>query len=380
MHYYIGIDVSKQSLAVFDGTKEYDVPNERGLKTLKKLLKKNYGKEWNEVKLIYESTGPYSNYLREFASKNRIKVYVVNPKKSANFAKTLGNRSKTDAIDARMLYRFNVLLNEEDLKIPSVDNITEQLWSYISSYKIIQKTRTMLSNHMHSKQYEIVIKDKNAIGVNSSMDLNKSLKKETEKLKRMEEAIKKQMGTFCKTNPEIKEDFDNLLSIKGVGVISATALLHLFKKYPDTNRNEITALAGLDPVRRQSGSSLNGGRKISKAGDSFLRKSLYSACMSAIQYNVRIEIFYNRLIDNHKKGNVALTACMKKLLLIAHQVYINKTKYKPLYTKDKKSKDTKIKRNKNIKDIKGKNIKKKKDKDIKREKNIKNDKNLCYTY
>ncbi len=337
MYYYIGIDVSKQSLAVFDGTKEYDVPNERGLKTLKKLMKKNYGKEWNEVKLIYESTGPYSNYLHEFASKNRIKVYEMNPKKSSNFAKALGNRSKTDAIDARMLYRFNVLLNEEDSKVPVIDKTAEQLGSYISSYKIIQKTRTMLSNHLHSKEYESIINN----------NIKKSLKKEMKKLKQIEKTLEEEMKTFGKNNPEIKKDFNNLLSIKGVGIITATALLHLFKKYPDANRNELTALAGLDPVRRQSGSSLNGGRKISKAGDSFLRKSLYLACMSSIQHNDRIEIFYNRLINNHKKGNVALTACMKKLLLIAHQIYINKTKYKPLYAKGK---------------------------------DVKNDKNLCYTY
>ena len=360
MYYYIGIDVSKQSLAVFDGTKEYDVSNERGLKTLKKLFKKHYGKEWKEVRLIYESTGPYSSYLHEFASKNRIRVYEMNPKKSSNFAKALGNRSKTDTIDAKMLYRFNVLLNEEDLKVPIIDNTTEQLKAYISSYKIIQKTRTMLSNHLHSKQYETVI---------DSNNLNKSLKKETEKLKQMEETLKKQMKTFCKTNPELKEDFNNLLSIKGVGTISATALLYLFRKYPNTNRNEITALSGLDPVRKQSGTSLNKGRKISKAGDSFIRKTLYFACMSGIQHDDRLKIFYNRLINNHKKGNVALTACMKKLLLIAHQVYVNKTKYKPLYAKD-------------VKDIKIRGTKKnkKKNKDIKKEKNIKNDKNLCFTY
>jgi len=350
MYHYIGIDVSKQSLKVSNGTKEYDVPNERGLKTLKKLFKKHYGKEWNEVKLIYESTGPYSNYLHAFASKNRIKVYEMNPKKSSNFAKALGNRSKTDTIDARMLYRFNVLLKEEDLKVPIIDNTTEQLKAYISSYKIIQKARTMLSNHLHSKQYEIVI---------DSNNLNKSLKKETEKLKQMEETLKKQMKTFCKTNPELKEDFDNLLSIKGVGVISATALLYLFRRYPNTNRNEITALSGLDPVRKQSGTSLNKGRKISKAGDSFLRKVLYSASMSAIQHNVRIEIFYNRLISNHKKGNVALTACMKKLLLIAHQIYMNKTKYRPLYKKD-------------VKGIKIRDTKK-------NNKGNKKEKNLCYT-
>ena len=88
---YIGIDVSKQMLAVWDGTQEEEVPNEKGLTTLKKLLKKRYGGEWNEtVRFIYEPTGPYSNYLRVFASENELKVHEVNPTKSANVAKVVG--------------------------------------------------------------------------------------------------------------------------------------------------------------------------------------------------------------------------------------------------------------------------------------------------
>ena len=51
-------------------------------------------------------------------------------------------------------------------------------------------------------------------------------------------------------NLEIEEDFKNLLSVKGIGVISAVTLLYLFKKYPDANRNEITALSGLDPIKK----------------------------------------------------------------------------------------------------------------------------------
>jgi len=98
------------------------------LKTLKKLLKKRYGGEWNQaVRFIYEPTGPYSNYLRVFASENELKVHEVNPKKSANFAKVVGNRSKTDVVDAKMLSTFDALLTEEDFRIPEIDEITEQL-------------------------------------------------------------------------------------------------------------------------------------------------------------------------------------------------------------------------------------------------------------
>jgi len=295
---------------MFDGSKDYEVPNERGTKTLKKLIKRNYGKEWREVRLIYEPTGPYSNYLREFASENQLRVYEVNPKKSANFAKALGNRSKTDAVDAKMLYSFHLLLKKEDLNIPEIDETTEQLGPFIHSYEIIQKTRTMLSNHLHAMEYKSGIDTK----------LKESIKKEINHLKQIEEDLEREMKTFAENNPETREALDNLLSIKGIGVISAIALLYLFKKYPDTNRNGTTALAGLDPVRRQSGFSLNGGRKISRAGDSMLRKVLYLACMNSIQHNERIRMFYEPLVtNNHKKPKVALVACMIKILLVAHQ-------------------------------------------------------------
>ena len=135
---YIGIDVSKQTLAVWDGTQEEDVPNKKGLKTLKKLLKKKYGGEWNQqVRFIYEPTGPYSNYLRAFAAEHEVRVYEVNPKKSANFAKVLGNRSKTDVVDAKMLSTFHALLTEEDFRVPEINERAEQLGAELGSYEMI---------------------------------------------------------------------------------------------------------------------------------------------------------------------------------------------------------------------------------------------------
>jgi transposase len=319
---YIGIDVSKQSLELWDGTQEGEVPNEKSLKTLKKLLKKRYGGEWNQaVRFIYEPTGPYSNYLHAFAAEHETRVVEVNPKKSANFAKVLGNRSKTDAIDAKMLYAFHALLTEEDFRIPEMDEIAEQLGAYLGSYEIIQKTRTMFSNHVHSLEYKSGVTRK----------LKDSLERELKHLGTMEEQLEKEMVAYTEDHQETREDFNNLLSMNGIGVISAMNLLYLFRKYPGANRNEITALAGLDPVRRQSGSSLNGGRKISRAGDPMLRKVLYLACMNSIQHNECIRTFYKHLVsDNHKKPKVALVACMRKLLLIAHHLTVTKSKYRAL--------------------------------------------------
>jgi transposase len=296
-------------------------PNERGLTTLKKLLKKRYGTNWNKGGFIYEPTGPYSNYLRAFAAEHEVQVYEVNPKKSANFAKVVGNRSKTDAIDAKMLSAFHALLTEEDFRIPEIDEITEQLGAYLGSYEMIQKTRTMLSNHLRSLEYKSGVSTK----------LKESLEKEIEHLRAMEDHLEKEMEAYAEDHEETREALHNLLSMKGIGVISAMSLLSLFRKYPGANRNEITALAGLDPVRRQSRSSLNGGRKISGAGDPLLRKVLYLACMNCIQHNECIRAFYQHLVsDNHKKPKVALVACMRKLLLIAHHLYVTKSTYRTL--------------------------------------------------
>ena len=327
MSNYIGVDVSKQSLNLFDGIKDYEVPNEKSLKTFKKVLNKAYGKEWKKVLLIYEPTGPYSNYLKRFASVYQLRVYEINPKKSANFNKALGNRSKTDLIDSKMIYRFNALLKEEDFTVPIVDRITEQLSSYLGSYKIIQKTKTMLSNHIHSKDYEIRL----------DQSLENSIKKELNKFEDIEDKLEIEMRSFAESTEELKEDFTNLLSIKGIGVISAIALLCLFRRYQDANRSEITALAGLDPIKRISGTSLNGGKRISKSGSGLLRRILYFSCMSSIQYNDRIKLFYDHLIKNHKPKKVALIACMKKLILISHQIYIKKEKYKQLASIEEKN-------------------------------------------
>ncbi|HOJ16223.1 MAG TPA: IS110 family transposase [Caldisericia bacterium] len=319
---YIGIDVSMQSLKLFDGKKEYEVPNERGLKNLEESLKVIYGKDWNNVLFIYEPTGPYSNFLKEFSLKHRIEVYEINPKKSSNFAKAIGNRSKTDSIDAKMLYSYHLLIREDKFKVPLIDPITEKLASFLRSYKLIQKMKTMLSNHIHSQKF--VDKD------NSVTNLSKFIEKELERFSETEAKLEKKIENWVRNTDEIKEDFNNLLSIKGIGVISAIVLLYMFRKYPDTNRAQITALCGLDPVKKESGNSVKGEKRISKAGNPLLRKILYFACMNAIKHNDRINLYYNRLINNRKPGKVALIACMRKLVLIAHQIYVKKEKYRPL--------------------------------------------------
>jgi transposase len=143
--YYIGIDVSKKVLSVFDGKKDLEFINKEGLKSFKKYLKKKVN--FSDLVIIFEPTGVYSQYLKEFCAENSIKAYIVNPKRSHNFARSLGIRPKTDKIDARILYQFHKLIEAKDIKIPEINQQAKTLSSYLTSYEFALKQRISLSHH-----------------------------------------------------------------------------------------------------------------------------------------------------------------------------------------------------------------------------------------
>jgi len=308
--YYIGIDVSKKDLSVFDGKKDLKFINQEGLKSFKKYLKKKY--HLSEIAIIFEPTGIYSFYLKEFCAENNIKAYIVNPKKSHNFTRALGKRSKTDKIDAQILYQFHKHIDLEDIKVPKVDQQAKTLASYLVSYEFALKQRISLSNHLES------LRDKGLMAL---------LKKDLKRAKKLEDELFHDIQEYVSKNQNLRKAYQRLLTISGVGEKTAIALLTLFKTYQGTNRAQITALAGLDPVKRESGTSLKGKVKISKNGKGIYRKIFYLPTICATVHNQKIRIFYQRLLAHHKTKKLAIIASMRKILLIAHAMYRDKTEY-----------------------------------------------------
>ena len=314
MNKHIGIDVAKEDLSVYDGTKEYRFRNERGCADLKAYLHPSF----EAYVFIFEAIGPYSLYLREFCAKNKLRIVMINPMKSAAFAKALGNRSKTDTIDAKMLYEFHKVILPEHIMVPSIDSRAEKLSIYLASYELMVKTRTALSNHLHALDHTPHVPDM----------LRETINREMNAVKEAEGELVRQMENCIYSDEKASKEYGNLLSIKGIGRISAISLLALFRIYRSTSRNEITALAGLDPTRTESGTSIRGRRKISKGGNGTVRKILYFPTLNCIQHNKQIRAFYERLVNNHKPKKLAVIAAMRKLLLIAHAVYTNGVAYR----------------------------------------------------
>lgn len=334
MNNCIGLDISKSIINVHipQGSLDLEIENtHKAIKALYAKLSKIYKKEIATIVFIYEPTGSYSHLLTQFCAHKEIRVFMINPKNSHNYAKAIGQRGKSDKADAKMLSRCIELAKKSDIRVPVINQVEQELKDLIGYYKFITKQRVQTVNHLESIQ----IKD-------GSTFAKKELQKEIKRLMEKEKAIIQKIKELLQEDDLLHSKFVNIKSIAGIGDIGAIALMHLFIKYPDANQRQIISLAGLDPIERTSGSSIKGKSRISKAGSKLYRGSLFMSAMVAIRYNDAIKAFHERLKKNGKHTTVAQVAVMKKLIVIAHSLYKNSCAYdKDFYTKQS-GKDEKI--------------------------------------
>jgi transposase len=228
----------------------------------------------------------------------------------------LGVEVKNDIEDARVLSQALHLARDDQVKIPVYDEDVERIKELMSYYKFTSKQTTQQKNHLES----LTSKEGDSFAIK---ELKKSIKESKEK----EQRIINQIQIIIDSNTKYKNDYENIVSIMGIGQIGAIALLHLFLKYPEANQRQITSLTGLNPIYKQSGTSVQSGYRISKSGAKIYRGSLFMAAMCAIRYDTNFKAFYERLKANGKQTTQAQIAVMRKLIITAHSLYRNNRKY-----------------------------------------------------
>ena len=329
----IGFDISKSTINIYipKGSLNLEIENSNeAIKSFYSKLKKIYKKEIEKLIFIYEPTGSYSSLLTKFCAKMNIEVFMINPKQSHNFAKAIGQRGKSDKVDAKMLSSCISIAKEDDIKVPVINKTEQEIKDLIGYYKFITKQRVQTNNHLES----LTSKEGSSYAIKElQKEIKKLLIKEKEIIDKIKEMIKKDTNLYRK--------FMGIKSIKGIGDVEAITLIHLFIKYPDANQKEIISLYGLDPIEKTSGSSIRSKSRISKAGSRLYRSSLFMSAMVAIRYNEQIKEFYDRLKENGKHTTVAQVAVMKKLVVIAHSLYKNDCSYDEEFYKNKKLKSKK---------------------------------------
>lgn len=302
----IGIDVSQEySDVCFLDAEEPPVHQGRFPLDKYKALVKKIAKA-NPRIVVMEATGGYERKLAVLFAAAGVPYRVVNPLRTRQFAAAIGQLSKTDSIDARVLALYALRNKVEPGEIP--DAKTLELKALLERRRQLLSLRTAEKNRMHRAEYKATIN---------------SVKKMLSVLDEQIEAIDRMLYDRIDEDDDFRHKEEILTSVPGVGEQTARTLIGDMPELGKLNRSEAASLAGLAPFARDSG-KYRGARSI-RGGRFWVRSSLYMATISAIRHNPRIKEIYARLLAAGKKKKVAITACMRKLLLLLNALLKNDT-------------------------------------------------------
>jgi transposase len=266
----IGVDVSKQELITFDGTKERIFPNTHGLPEFRQFLK-----HAEDVLVIFEPTSTYSRRLETMCRTQRISCCQLNPRVAPHLRLVGKGRSKTDSSDAELLYRYGIERGHRETTQLANDALAESIQARLACYRVAQKARVAYQNVLEALSQDPAM----------SRSLLAELRAEITQLKMKEKQHLDAAVHLVGEDEQAAQRLSVLLTIPGVGPITALTVLALLRKYTSANRSQIVALAGFDPIQIQSGTSVHGKSRISKRGNREVRKRLYEATLSAAPYN-----------------------------------------------------------------------------------------------
>lgn len=299
----MGVDVAKATLevALSDrlATSSY-ANDEEGHAALLACLEQLRTQDLQIGLIVLEATGGHEAEIAWALQLAGWPVVVVNPRQARDFARSMGKLAKTDRIDAQVLAQFGqTLLQRPDLARlikPLADERQRMLQAMVT------RRRQLLAMRVAEQQ--------RAAGPDRRMrkSLNIMLKALDRELARLEQ----QMQVF------IGEHHAELLAllgeVKGVGKATISTLLAEVPELGELSGREISALVGVAPINRDSG-TLRGKRTIF-GGRPQVRKVLFMAAMVATRFNPVIKAFYDRLVAAGKPKKLAITACARKLLTI----------------------------------------------------------------
>lgn len=299
---YAGIDVSKGTLdmAVRPEGKSMRVDNSpEGIKELTKHLR-----QVSPTLIVFEATGGLEALAASTLAAEGLAVAVVNPRQVRDFAKATGRLAKTDAMDAEVIAHFAEAVKPEARPLKDKD---EQELSAL----IARRTQVM----------QMLVAEKNRLGRTDRKRIRKELKEHIAWLERRLKNIDKDIETAIKESPLWKVREDLLRSVPGVGKVLSMLLMAKMPELGQLDRRQAAALVGVAPLNRDSG--LMKGRRSVWGGRADVRTALYMATLSAVRCNPVISAFYVQLKEKGKKPKVALTACMRKLIVMLNAMMKN---------------------------------------------------------
>jgi transposase len=295
---YIGIDVCKSHLqvAIWETEGSWQVANDvEGIGELIKSLQ-----PLSPTLIVIEATGGLELVaVAEMASAG-LPVTVVNPTRVRRFAEGIGQLAKTDKLDAKILAHFAQAVR------PEVRPLRTEEGEYLAA--LVTRRAQIVQMLTSEKNRKSSVRPR----------LRGRVQKHIDWLKQELAALDDEIGSIIDSNPEWKEKERLLRSVPGVGKVTAATLISDLPELGTINRRKVAALVGVAPLNKDSGGK-RGKRRVF-GGRSSVRRVLYMATLSGTRFNPVIRAFYQQLVDRGKDNKVALTACMRKLIVILNSM------------------------------------------------------------
>ena len=304
---FVGIDVSKHQLAIAtrpDMRNWTADNNEEGICELTNSLKK-----WPLQLIVFEATGDIEVPAVTALAAAGLPVVVMNPRQVRDFAKATGRLAKTDAIDADMLAHYGEVIQPQIR--PFKDEETRGLSSLLTRRRQLIKMITEEKNRLQQ----------------ASVSVRSDIRTHIVWLEKRLKVIDNDLSKTIKKSPAWRAKDKIIRSLPGAGPVLSITLLAKVPELGVLNRRKISALIGVAPMNRDSG--LFRGRRRVWGGRGDVRRVLYMAAIAAIRFNPVIQEFYERLINAGKRPKVAITACMRKLLVILNSMVKNGETWQP---------------------------------------------------
>lgn len=294
----IGVDVSKAKLDIFCRGKLVTITNDRD------EIVKYFSNITEKCRVVVEATGKYHRLFHRTLSQLKLDVLVINPYQSRHFARAMNVICKTDKVDAKILSLFGEKMDFKPTRCLSKNE--ESLQDLSRHLDDLKKAKQDFSSRQ---------RDSDGFVSDSIGKLLEEIDKEIEK-------TEGELNATVTSDNALRNKVDLLITIPGIGLSSAIALLSYMREIGNLTKREAAALAGLAPINNDSG-KFQGRRSIRK-GRHDIRSHLYMPVLgAATQHNKPLKEFYDRLVKLGKPKKVALTACMRKIVVWANAMLAN---------------------------------------------------------
>jgi len=322
----IGLDIAKDDFVATVGQKDKNqqvsfsksrkfTNSIKGFNQLIEWVKGRVKPEGVNISFTMESTGVYYEALAYYLYDKGLTVHVVLPIKAKKYFESLDQKSKTDKLDSRALAQMGAERQLREWKLDSA--IYRSLKKLTREREALQNDITRLKNQLHAETH-------------SADRMEATIKRITKRITFLKQDLKNiedDINMLIKNDNVVFDKIKKITTIPGIGLITAAVVLSETNGFAEiTSIKQLTSYAGYDILLRESG-SWRGRSRISKKGNSHIRRALHMPSLCAKTHSQTYGNFYDRINDRKQNGLVSAVAVQRKLLGLIYTLWKNDASY-----------------------------------------------------